>query len=158
MLFQKLTGTSVQLVPYRGAPPLMTDLMGEQIDLGMFQVSAFVEQIRAGKIRGYVILGAKRMAAAPDMPTTDEAGLPGFHATIWHGLWAPKNTPADVIARLNAAAVRALADPVLKKRFADLGQDIWPREQQTPEALAAQQKSEIEKWWPIIKAANIRAN
>ena len=157
-LFQQKTGTSVQLVPYRGAAPMLTDLIGGQIDLGLFQVAAFVEQLRAGQIRGYAVLGSKRMAAAPDIPTTDEAGLPGFHATIWHGLWAPKDTPADVVAKLNAAVTQALTDQTVKKRFADLGQDIWPRAQQTPAALAAHQKAEIEKWWPIIKAANIKAN
>jgi tripartite-type tricarboxylate transporter receptor subunit TctC len=158
LLFQQKTGTSVQLVPYRGAAPMLTDLIGGQIDLGLFQVAAFVEQLRAGQIKGFVVLGSKRMAAAPNIPTTDEAGLPGFHATIWHGIWAPKDTPKDVVAKLNAAIRTALADATVTKRFADLGQDIWPQAQLTPEALATHQKAEIEKWWPIVKAANIKAN
>jgi tripartite-type tricarboxylate transporter receptor subunit TctC len=155
IVFQQRTGTSFQLVPYRGGAPLLQDLVGGQIDMGLFQVSAYVEQLRAGQIKAYTVLSKHRMAAAPDIPTVDEAGIPGFYATIWHAIWAPKGTPKDVVAKLNAAVMQALADPGVTRRFADLGQDIWPREQQTPAALEAHQKTEIEKWWPIIKAANI---
>ena len=98
-----------------------------------------------------------RWAATPDTPTIDEAGVPGLHASLWHGLWAPKGTPKDVIAKLHAALVETLADPAVRQRLIEVGQEIWPREKQTPEALAAQQRAEIEKWWPIIKAANIKA-
>jgi len=155
IVFQQRTGTSFQLVPYRGGAPLLQDLVGGQIDMGLFQVSAYVEQLRAGQIKAYTVLSKHRMAAAPDIPTVDEAGIPGFYATIWHAIWAPKGTPKDIVAKLNAAVMQALADPGVARRFADLGQDIWPREQQTPAALEAHQKTEIEKWWPIIKAANI---
>ena len=158
MFLQKQTGTTFQLVPYRGGAPLLQDLVGGQIDLGLFQVSAFLEQLKSGHLKAYTVLSKRRMPAAPGIPTIDEAGIPGFYATIWHALWAPKGTPKDVIGKLNGAVMQALADPGLAKRFADVGQDIWPREQQTPEAQAAHQQAEIEKWWPIIKAANIKAN
>jgi tripartite-type tricarboxylate transporter receptor subunit TctC len=157
-VFQQRTGTTFQLVPYRGGAPLLTDLIGGQIDMGIFQVAAFVEQLRAGQLKAYAVLATKRMAAAPTLPTTDEAGVPGFYATIWHGLWAPKGTPKEIVAKLNGAVIQALTDRNVTARFADLGQEIWPREQQTPEALAAHQKAEIDKWWPIVKAANIKAN
>ncbi len=114
-------------------------------------------QVRAGTIKAYAVAAKSRLTIAPDIPTVDEAGLPGFYTQMWHGLWAPARTPKDVIAKLNAAVVDALADPAVRKRLADLGQDIPPREEQTPEALAAYHKAEIEKWWPIIKAAGIKA-
>jgi tripartite-type tricarboxylate transporter receptor subunit TctC len=155
ILFQQQTGTSFRLIPYRGGAPLLQDLVGGQIDLGLFQASAFLEQVRSGQIKAYAIMSRQRMAMAPDIPTMEEAGVPQFVASIWHGLWAPKGTPKDITSRLNAAVSQALADATLQKRFADIAQDIWPREQQSPEALAAHQKAEIEKWWPIIKAANI---
>jgi tripartite-type tricarboxylate transporter receptor subunit TctC len=145
-------------VPYRGGAPLLQDLVGGQIDLGLFLVPAFLEQMRAGQIRGYAVLAKRRMAAAPDLPTIEEAGGPELTSTVWHALWAPKGTPKETVAALNAAVVKALDDPAVQKRFADLGQDIWPREQRTPEALAAHHKAEIDKWWPIIKAANIKAS
>ncbi len=157
ILFQQQTGTSFQLVPYRGGAPLLQDLVGGQIDMGLFQASAFLEQVRGGQIKAYAVMSRQRMAIAPDVPTMEEAGVPRFVSSIWHGLWAPKGTPKDIVARLNAAVSQALADPAVKKRFADIGQDIWPGEQQTPAALAAHQKAEIEKWWPIVKAANITA-
>jgi tripartite-type tricarboxylate transporter receptor subunit TctC len=116
-----------------------------------------VVQIRAGKLKAYGVMAKTRWAAVPDTPTFDEVGVTGLHASFWHGLWAPKGTPKDVVAKLNAALVDALADPVVRQRFADVGQEPWPRSHQTPEALAAQQKAEIEKWWPIVKAANIKA-
>ena len=108
-------------------------------------------------IKAYAVTAKARLASAPDIPTTDEAGMPGFHVSIWHGLWVPKATPGDVIEKLKAAVVDALADATVRSKLADLGQDIFPREQQTPEALAAYHKAEIERWWPIIKAAGIQA-
>ena len=155
--FQKHTGTNFQLVPYRGGAPLVQDLVAGQIDLTFGQAANYLGHVRGGRLKAYAVLAKDRWWAAPDVPTMDEAGVPGFYSSFWHGLWVPKGTPKDVIARLHAAVVEALADAALGKRFGDIGQEIWPRAQQTPEALAALQKSEIEKWWPIIKAANIKA-
>jgi tripartite-type tricarboxylate transporter receptor subunit TctC len=155
--FQKQTGTSFQLVPYRGGAPLVQDLVAGQIDLTFGQAANYLEHVRAGRLKAYAVLAKSRWWAAPDVPTMDDAGVPGFYSSFWHGLWVPKNTPKDVVARLHAAVVAALADPALLKRFGDIGQEIWPRDRQTPEALAAQQNAEIERWWPIIKAANIKA-
>jgi tripartite-type tricarboxylate transporter receptor subunit TctC len=155
--FQKNTGTKFQFVPYRGAAPLVQDLVAAQIDLTFGQVAGHLAQYRAGQLKAYMVMAATRWPAAPDVPTIDEAGLPGLYASFWHGLWAPKGTSKEVIAKLRAAMVEALADPTVKKRFADVGQGIWPRDKQTSEALAAHHKAEIEKWWPIIKAAGIKA-
>ena len=155
--FQKNTGTSFTFVPYRGAAPMIQDLIATQIDLTFTQIASAVVQIRAGKLKAYGVMAKTRWAAVPDTPTFDEVGVTGLHASFWHGMWAPKGTPKDVVAKLNAALVDALADPVVRQRFADVGQEPWPRSHQTPEALAAQQKAEIEKWWPIVKAANIKA-
>jgi len=155
--FQKHTGTSFQLVPYRGGAPLVQDLVAGQIDLTFGQAANYLAHVRGGRLKAYAVLAGKRWWAAADVPTMDEAGVPGLHSSFWHGLWVPKGTPKDVVAKLHAAVVEALADPALVKRFGDIGQEIWPRAQQTPEALAAQQKAEIERWWPIIKAANIKA-
>jgi tripartite-type tricarboxylate transporter receptor subunit TctC len=155
--FQKNTGTSFTFVPYRGAAPMIQDLIATQIDLTFTQIASAVVQIRAGKLKAYGVMAKTRWAAVPDTPTFDEVGVTGLHASFWHGLWAPKGTPKDVVAKLNAALVDALADPTVRQRFADVGQEPWPRSHQTPEALAAQQKAEIEKWWPIVKAANIKA-
>ncbi len=155
--FQKNTGTRFQFVPYRGAAPMIQDLVAGQIDLTFTQVASALAQVRAGQLKAYVVMSKTRWPATPDTPTIDEAGVPGLHASFWHGLWAPKGTPKDVIATLHRAVVETLADPSVRRRFADVGQEVWPRDKQTPQALAAQQQAEIEKWWPIIKAANIRA-
>jgi tripartite-type tricarboxylate transporter receptor subunit TctC len=155
--FQSLTGTHFTLVPYRGAAPAMQDLMAGQIQLMFDQAVTSLPLMRAGFIKPYAVTSAIRMAAAPDIPTVDEAGLPGFYVSTWRALWAPKGTPGSVIARLNAAVMESLADPAVRGRLIDeLGQDIPTRERQTPEALHAYQKAEIEKWWPLIKGANIR--
>jgi tripartite-type tricarboxylate transporter receptor subunit TctC len=154
--FQKETGTRYQFVPYRGNGPALQDLMAGQIDLMMEPSSNFWAQVRAGSIKAYAITAKSRVAAAPDIATVDEAGLRGFHASLWYGLWLPRGAPKDVVAKLNAAVVDALADAAVQKRFADLGIELPPRAQQTPEGLGALQKAEIEKWWPIIKAANIK--
>jgi|SoiMetStandDraft_2_1073263.scaffolds.fasta_scaffold76505_2 tripartite-type tricarboxylate transporter receptor subunit TctC len=155
--FQALTGTRFQFIPYRGAAPAMQDLLGGQIDLMFDQAANALPQVQAGKIRPFAVTAKSRLAAAPDIPSADEAGLPGFHVSVWHALWAPKGTPQDRIAKLNAAVREALADPAVGQRLADLGQELPAREQQTPQALLAHHKAEIEKWWPIIKDANIRA-
>jgi tripartite-type tricarboxylate transporter receptor subunit TctC len=150
--FQKETGTRFQLVPYRGAAPIMQDLLAERIDL-MFDFAAnSVPQVRYGTIKAYAVTAPSRLPTAPDIPTVDEAGLPGFYISAWEGVWVPKGTPNDVIGKLNTAIVAALADPSVRRRLAELGQDIYPRDQQTPEALGALQRAEIKKWWPIIKA------
>jgi tripartite-type tricarboxylate transporter receptor subunit TctC len=156
LLFQAITGTRFQFVPYRGLGPAMQDLVAGQIDAIIGGVADSIPQIRAGTIKGYAVTGQNRLPAAPDIPTADEAGAPGFYTANWRGLFGPKNTPKDVVAKLSAAAMDAIADPVVRVRLADLGVDIPSRDQQTPEALAALQRAEIEKWWPIIKAANIK--
>jgi tripartite-type tricarboxylate transporter receptor subunit TctC len=157
VFFQKATGTRFQFVPYRGSGPAMHDLLAGQIDMMIDLAASATPQVRAGNVKAYAVTAERRSAAAPDVPTMDEAGLPGFHVTSWHAVWAPKATPKDAIAKLNAAVVSALSDPVVRKRLADVGQEIFPREQQTPEALRAYHAAEIEKWWPIIRDANIRA-
>ncbi len=155
--FQKSTGTRFQFVPYRGAAPIIQDLLAGHIDLTFTQVASALPQVRSDQLKAYVVMAKTRWATAPDTPTIDEAGVPGLYASFWHGLWAPKDTARDVIAKLDAAIVETLADPKVLQRFKEIGQEVWPRDKQTPQALAAQQKAEIEKWWPIIKAANIRA-
>jgi tripartite-type tricarboxylate transporter receptor subunit TctC len=154
--FQNMTGTRFPLAPYRGAAPLMQDMLAGQIDLSCPEAGQTLPQYRAGNIKAYAVLTQKRWFAAPDVPTIDEAGVPGLHFPFWHAIWAPKGTPKDVIARLNAAVVETLADPGVRQRFNELGHEIAPREQQSPAALAAYHKAEIDKWWPIIKAANIK--
>jgi tripartite-type tricarboxylate transporter receptor subunit TctC len=156
--FQKATGTQFRFVPYRGAAPAMLDLLAGQIDLLIDQASNALPHVKAGRIRAYAVTAKSRLNAAPDIPTVDEAGLPGFYISVWHGLWAPKATPAAIIAKLDESIQHALADKAVRKRFAEIGQDVPPREQQTPSALHALQKAEADKWWPIIKAAGIQAN
>lgn len=155
---ESLIGVKLQYVPYRGTGPALQDLMGGQIDVIVDQASNSLPQVKAGRIRAYAITSDKPLAAAPDVPTVDKAGLPSFHVELWSGIWAPKGTPKDVIAKLNAAVVEALADPGVQKRFAEVGLDIPPRAQQTPEALGAHQQAEVKKWYPMIKAANIKVN
>jgi tripartite-type tricarboxylate transporter receptor subunit TctC len=157
ILFQKLTGTHFEFVPYRGGAPAMQDVLAGHIDLTMPLAITALPHVRAGKIRAYAVTAKTRLDTAPDIPTVDEAGVPGLYISVWHGLWAPKGTPKDIIGKLNAAVVDALADPTVRSRLADLGQEIFPRAQQTPQALGVLQRAEIEKWWPIIKAANIKA-
>jgi tripartite-type tricarboxylate transporter receptor subunit TctC len=153
---QNLTGLRLQFVPYRGTAPALTDLVAGQIDIIVDQASNSMQQIRFGSIRPYAITDRKRLSAAPDIPTVDEAGLPGFYMTLWNGLWVPKGTPKEAVSKLNAAVVEALADPAVKSRLVDLGLEIPERDQLTPEALGAWHKAEAAKWWPIIKAANIK--
>jgi tripartite-type tricarboxylate transporter receptor subunit TctC len=157
VFFQQETGTRFGFVPYRGTGPAMQDLVAGQIDMMIDTPTNSMSHVRAGTIKAYAVTAKSRAAVAPDIPTVDEAGLPGFHMSFWQAFWVPKGTPKNVIAKLNAAVVDALADPAMRERLADLGQEIPPREQQTPEALGAFHKAEIEKWWPIVKAANIKA-
>jgi tripartite-type tricarboxylate transporter receptor subunit TctC len=156
--FQNVTGTSIQHVPYRGSAPAMQDLVSGQIDMMIDAPAIVLPQLRAGTIKALAVLSKRRLAQAPDVPTSDEAGLPGFYASNWFGLWAPKGTAKDIIGRLNAAVVSSLADPAARKTLGDLGYDIVPRDQQTPAALGAFQRAEIDKWWPIIKAAHIKGD
>jgi len=157
ILFETLTGTHIQFVPYRGTAPAMQALVAGQIDLIFDQLSSSLPQLQEGTIRSYAVMSKTRAVAAPDIPAVDEAGLPGLYLPVWNGMWAPRGTPKPIIDKLNSAVVESLADPTVRKRLADLGQEIYPRDQQTPEALRAYQQAEIEKWWPIVKAAGIKA-
>jgi tripartite-type tricarboxylate transporter receptor subunit TctC len=157
VLLQSTLGIRWQFVPYRGSAPLMQDLVAGQVDWAIPVPDTSIPQMRAGRIKIYAVAAPYRLPAVPDIPTVDEAGLPGFYVSYWHGLWAPRSTPKDIVAKLNAALIDALADAGVRQRFAEISQEIFPREQQNPQALAALQKSEIEKWWPIIKQANIKA-
>jgi tripartite-type tricarboxylate transporter receptor subunit TctC len=154
--FQSATGTKVQYIPYKGTGPAMQDLLAGRIDMIVDQASNSLPQVRAGKIKAFAVTAKNRLAAAPEIPTVDEAGLPGLYVSVWFGIWAPKGTPHDIVAKLNAAMQSSLADPAVRQRLADLGQEIVPREQQSPEALAAFHKAEAEKWWPLVKAAGIK--
>lgn len=158
ILFENLTDTRVQFVPFRGAGPSMQALVARQIDLVFDQLSNSLPQLQAGTIKSYAVMAETRAIAAPDIPTVDEAGLPKLYLPVWNGMWAPKGTPKDIVSKLNKAVVESLADTVVRQRLADIGQQIYPREQQTPEALGAYHKAEIEKWWPIVKAAGIKAD
>ena len=155
LYFENVTGIKLQYVPYRGTGPAMNDLVAGQIDLIVDQTSNSIGQVRAGNIRAYAITDQKRLEHAPDIPTTDEAGLPGFHMTLWSGMWVPKGTPKEIVAKLNAAAVDAMNDPTVRKQFENLGLRMPPADQLSPEALGAWQKAEVAKWWPMIKAGNI---
>jgi len=157
ILFEQATGQKVQFIPYRGAGPAMTDLISGQVDLLVVQAAVALPQVQAGTIKSIVNLSPRRSPALPDIPTSDEGGVPGLYMSGWFGFFAPKGTPKDAIARLNGAMVQALADPAVRARFTQLGLDVATREQQTPEGLAAFHKAEIEKWWPIIKDARIKA-
>jgi len=155
--FQRMTGTRLQFVPYRGGGPATQDLLAGHIDLTFSEASTHLQNVRSGSLKAYAVMTEKRWFAAPDVRTVDELGVPGLHLSFWQGLWVPAGTPKAVTDKLNAAIVEALTDPATRQRLADLGHEIFPREQQTPEGLGAFHKAEIEKWWPIIKAANIRA-
>jgi tripartite-type tricarboxylate transporter receptor subunit TctC len=155
--FQNAIGAKFQYVHYRGGAPALQALMSGEVDVYVTQVSGAVTYVRAGKIRAYAVTAKARQEVAPEIPTVDEAGLPGLYTSVWHALWAPKGTPKDIIGKLNAAVVGSLADANVRKRFADLGQEIPSREELTPQALAAYHKSEIDKWWPLIKAAGLKA-
>ncbi len=155
--FENTIGVRFNFVPYRGGAPAVQDLVSGQVDLMFIQATDAVPHVRAGRIKGFAVTASKRMPSVPDVPTVDEAGLPGFYMIIWNGLWVPKGTPKTLTAKLNAAAIQALADPTVQQRLADLGQELPPPDRLTPDALAAQQKAEAEKWWPIIRAAHIKA-
>jgi tripartite-type tricarboxylate transporter receptor subunit TctC len=157
ILLQNTLGIRWQMVPYRSAGLSMQDLVAGQIDILLDTPAVSMPQVSAGSIKAYAVTAKSRLAVAPDIPTVDEAGLPGFYFSFWHAIWVPKNTPKPVIAKLNEAVVNALADPTVRKRLTDIAQDIFPRDQLTPEALGAFHRAEAAKWWPIIKAAGIKA-
>lgn len=158
LYFENITGIKLQYVPYRGTAPAMNDLVAGQIDLIVDQTSNSIAQVRAGNIRAYAVTDDKRVETAADIPTVDEAGLPGFHMTLWSGLWVPKGTPKEIVARLNAATVEALGDPAVRKQLENLGLQMPPKNQLTPDALGAWQKAEIAKWWPMIRDANVKVD
>ena len=158
LMFQSITGARFQFVPYRGgAGPAMQDLVAGHVDLMFDMALNSLPHMRSGRIKAYAVADKARLSSAPDIPTVDEAGLPGFYMSLWFGLWAPKDTPKQIVTKLNAAVMDALADPAVRQRLGSLGMEIPAREQQAPEALGAFQKAEIDRWWPIIKAANIKA-
>jgi tripartite-type tricarboxylate transporter receptor subunit TctC len=158
LYFENVSGIKLQYVPYRGTAPALNDLVAGQIDIMIDQTSNSINQVRGGNIRAYAVTDDKRVDSAADVPTTDEAGLPGFHMTLWSGLWVPKGTPKEITAKLNAAAVEALNDPAVVKQLENLGLRMPPKNQLTPEALGAWQKAEIAKWWPMIKAADVKVD
>lgn len=158
LYFENITGAKLQYVPYRGTGPAMNDLVAGQIDLIIDQLSNSITQVRAGNIRGYAITDTRRAGSASDIPTAEEAGLPGFHMTLWSGLWAPKDTPKDIVAKLNAATVDALNDPAVRAQLEKLGLQMPPNDKLSPQALGDWQKAEIAKWWPMIKAANVKVD
>jgi tripartite-type tricarboxylate transporter receptor subunit TctC len=157
LLLEQLTQTRVRFVPYRGGAPAAQDLLSGQVDLSILQPAVVLPYVRAGKLRAYAVAAAARLTAAPEIPSADEAGVPGLHVSTWSSLWAPKGTPTEIVMKLNAAVTEALADADVRKRLAEIGQEIPPRAQQTPQALAALQLAEIAKWWPIIRAAHVEA-
>ena len=156
LLFMQITGTTAQVVPYRGNAPAMQDLVAGQIDMMIADPVTGVPQVRGGTIKAYGVTAKTRLSTAPDIPTVDEAGLPGYHVSLWHGLWLPKGVPAPIAAKLNATVVEALADPAVRSKLGALGQEIFPRERQNPKALDSHQRAEIAKWWPIIKEAGLK--
>lgn len=157
VFFRRMTGTKFNFVPYRGAGPALNDLMAGHIDLMLDQATNSLPQVRGGTVKGFAVTAATRLTSAPEIPTVDEAGLPGLYISYWHGLWAPRGTPQEIIAKINDAVVEALTNDTLRRKLIDLGQEISASDQQTPAALRKLQEAEIARWWPIIKAENIKA-
>lgn len=156
--FQNVTGTRFQFVPYRGGGPANQDLVGGQVDMRIgAEASQMLAHIRSGRTKGYAVLSRQRWPALPELPTAEEAGVAGLDISVWTGLWVPKGTPRDIVTKLNAAVVQTFADPAARQRIADVGFELPAPDQRTPEALAAFHKAETAKWWPIIRAANIKA-
>ena len=156
LYFEEKTGTKVRFIPYRGGGPALQDLVAGQIDIMFDQAANSIPQIQAGKIKVFAVTAKQRMNTMPNVPTVDEAGLPGLYIAVWHGLWAPKGTPKEVTAKLSAAIMESLADPQVREKFIGLGQEIPEPAQQTAQSLRAYHEAEIKLWWPLIKAANIK--
>jgi tripartite-type tricarboxylate transporter receptor subunit TctC len=157
VLMEQLVGVKWQMIPYRSAGLATNDLLAGITDLQLDTPAVSLPHVQSGALQAYAVTAKERIAVAPDIPTTDEAGLPGFYFSFWHAMWAPKGTPPAIIKKVSAAVMASLADPGVRKRLTDLAQIIYPPDQETPEALHAYQKAEIDKWWPIIKAAGIKA-
>ena len=155
--YNKETGSNLQVIHYKGSGPALQDVIAGHVDMTFDQAANALPQVRAGKVKAYAVTSKNRLTSQPDIPTVDEAGLPNFYMSVWHAFWAPKGTPKEVVNRLNAALVETLADPAVQKRLQDLGQELFMREQQTPEALRAWHKAEIDTWWPLIKTAGIKS-
>ena len=156
LLFQKETGTGFPFVAYRGAAPAVQDIVGGHVDMMFVSPDVALPQVRAGTIKAYAVTAKSRLASAPDIPTADEAGLPKFYFSLWFALWAPNGTARPIIEQVNAGTIKALAEPATQQKLAGLGLDVPPRAEQSPEALRALQETEIKKWWPVLKAANIK--
>jgi tripartite-type tricarboxylate transporter receptor subunit TctC len=157
VFFQNTIGAQLVFVPYRSAGPASQDMIAGNIDMMMDTAATSGPHVRNGLLKAFAMTSNKRSLAMPDVPTVDEAGLPGFYFYFWHALWVSKGTPKDVIATLNSALVKALADPATHKRLVDIGQEFFAADMGSPEALGKFQKQEIDKWWPVIKAAGIKA-
>src|SRR5262249_5148764 len=157
IFFAKETGTRLHFVPYRGVGPATQDMLAGRVDLMIDLVANALPQLQAGNVKGLAVLSKNRLAVAPDLPTVDEAGAPGLYVASWQAIWAPKGTPADLIAKLNAAVVDTLADPQVRQRLADMAQDIPARDEQTPQALGELQRTDLEKWLPIVKTAAVKS-
>jgi tripartite-type tricarboxylate transporter receptor subunit TctC len=155
--FQKETGTSFRFIPYKGGGPAIQDMAAGRLDLMFDQAANALNLVKSGTVKAYAVMSKERWSALPDVPSIDESGTPGLYVAYWHAMWAPKGTPKDIVAKLNAAVVHALADPAVKERLAAVGHDVMPASQQSPQALAAYHKAEIAKWWPIIKASGLKA-
>ena len=157
MYFQNATGTKFRFIPYRGGHAAMVDLVSGRVDLMFDQAANALAQVRAGGVKAYAVMAKSRWSALPDVPALEELGMPGLHVAYWHAMWAPKGTPKPVVAKLNAAVMHALADANARKRLDQLGHDVMPRAQQTPEALTAYHKAETDKWWPIVRSMGLKA-
>jgi tripartite-type tricarboxylate transporter receptor subunit TctC len=156
ILMENMLGLKWQMVSYRSAGLANQDLLAGTIDILLDTPAVSLPHVKSGDVKGYAVTSQNRLSIAPEIPTADEAGMPGYFFNFWHALWVPKGTPRPIVDKLNAAVQKTLADPEIRQRLTDLAQVIYPPEMRTPEGLHAFQKSEVEKWYPIIKAAGIK--